>query len=147
MTRSTKKLTSGILPPCDSEVLVVEDDPQLRETALEMLALGGFSAAGAANGAEALTAVRRKAPRLILLDLRMPVLDGWAFLERRARNATLSAIPVVVLSGEPDDPRLLAKVDGWIAKPFDEATLLNTVTAILTEKPAVPVAGAARARR
>jgi two-component system response regulator CpxR len=148
MTKKTTKLTSGILPPCESEVLVVEDDPQLRETALEILALGGFMAAGAANGAEALTFLQKEAPKVILLDLRMPVLDGWAFLARRARDPVVSAVPVIVLSGEPSDPRVLAAVDGWIAKPFDESTLLNTVTAVLAAKAAThdaPVTRTARA--
>jgi CheY-like chemotaxis protein len=147
MTKKTTKLSSGILPPCESEVLVVEDDPQLRETAVEILALGGFMATGAANGAEALTFLQKEAPKVILLDLRMPVLDGWAFLDRRAQDPVASGIPVIVLSGEPSDPRLLPVVDGWIAKPLDEATLLNTVTAVLAARPATQNAPVTRATR
>src|SRR5436309_353510 len=92
-----------------------------------MLALGGFMAMGAANGAEALRHLARQTPAMILLDLRMPVLDGWSFLRQRTASAALLAIPVVILSGEPQDGRLLASVDGWIRKPFSEEELLRVV--------------------
>src|SRR5581483_6697252 len=89
-----RRLTTGILPPSAGDVLLVEDDPQVREGALEILALGGFLVAAVGNGAEALEHLTRETPALILLDLRMPVLDGWEFLRRRAASAALSEIPV-----------------------------------------------------
>jgi CheY-like chemotaxis protein len=128
---NSKRLTTARLPagPCD--VLVVDDDQQLRETALEILALGGFMAAGAGNGAEALAFLAKESPALILLDLRMPVMDGWTFLRQRAASPALAAVPVVILSGEPSEPALLGTVEGWISKPFTEEDLLNTVGGLL----------------
>lgn len=113
------------------DVLVVDDDVPLRETALETLALGGFLAAGAGNGAEALRFLITERADLILLDLRMPVLDGWSFLRHRASSPRLSGIPVMILSGEPPDTTLTAHIDGWLGKPFGEDELVEAVAAQL----------------
>jgi CheY-like chemotaxis protein len=126
-----KRLATGLLPPTAGDVLLVEDDPQLRETALEILSLGGLLVAGVANGAEALQFLATESPTLILLDLRMPVLDGWEFLRRRAANPALAKVPVVIWSGEPPDPTLRGSIDGWIPKPFTENELLEGVTGVL----------------
>jgi CheY-like chemotaxis protein len=128
---SSRRLTTARLSPGPIDVLVVDDDTPLRESALEVLALGGLMAAGARNGAEALAFVARETPALILLDLHMPVLDGWAFLRRRARDPALARIPVLVLSGEPHDAPLPGPVAGWIAKPFGEDELLEAVNRLL----------------
>jgi CheY-like chemotaxis protein len=126
-----KRLSTGLLPPTAGDVLLVEDDPQLRETALEVLALGGLLVAGVPNGAEALDFLAVETPTLILLDLQMPVLDGWEFLRRRARDRELARIPVMIWSGEPADPTLRNAIEGWIPKPFTEDQLLNGVTETL----------------
>jgi CheY-like chemotaxis protein len=128
---TTRRFKTGFVPASAGDVLVVEDDPQVRETAVEILALGGLLAAGVANGAEALRCLEHELPRLILLDLRMPVMDGWSFLRRRVASERLWAIPVIVLSGEPTDRILRSSVDGWIAKPFSEEELLGKVTEVL----------------
>jgi CheY-like chemotaxis protein len=133
MTKS--KLTTGILPPCDGEVLVVDDDPALRETAVEVLGMAGFKAAGVSNGAEALGFLAMGRADVVLLDLRMPVLDGWAFLRRRAADPTLTRIPVIVLSGEPLDASIARAVNGWLTKPFDEAGLLDAVATAMANAP------------
>lgn len=127
----SRRPKSVMIPPRAGEVLVVDDDRQLRDTAVEILALGGFQAAGVDNGAEALRWVSRETPRVILLDLRMPVMDGWEFLRRRAASPALAGISVLILSGEPRDPELLRAVDGWIAKPFTEEELLEAVGSLL----------------
>jgi CheY-like chemotaxis protein len=96
-----------------------------------MLALAGILAAGAGNGAEAVRFLTDERADLILLDLRMPVLDGWGFLRHRAASPRLSAIPVVVLSGEPEDPSLRHQIEGWLGKPFEEDALVEAVAAQL----------------
>ncbi|HEY1250648.1 MAG TPA: response regulator [Thermoanaerobaculia bacterium] len=79
-------------------VLVVDDDAAVREGLLEFLRDEGYEALGAENGRRALDLLEGgEAPRLILLDLRMPVMDGWQFLAERARRAY--PMPVVLLSG------------------------------------------------
>jgi two-component system, chemotaxis family, chemotaxis protein CheY len=133
---SSRRLTTTRLPAGATDVLVVDDDQQLRESALEVLALGGFMATGVANGAEALRQLAVETPGLVLLDLRMPVVDGWTFLRERGASQTLSAIPVVILSGEPQGRTLPPSVAGWITKPFSEEELLRVVAEVLARSPA-----------
>jgi CheY-like chemotaxis protein len=121
------KLTTSELSACQGEVLVVDDDSALRETAAEVLRLAGFNVATASNGAEALNALEERPAGVILLDLRMPVLDGWSFLRHRAAHQTLTAIPVVIMSSEPIDPALPTPIDLWLDKPFDDIGLINAV--------------------
>jgi CheY-like chemotaxis protein len=81
------------------QVLVVEDDHDLREALCSVLEGEGYSAAGFANGLEALEYLRRsEPPRLVLLDLMMPVMSGWEFREEQMKDSRLSPIPVVILS-------------------------------------------------
>jgi CheY-like chemotaxis protein len=121
------KLTTSELPACQGAVLLVDDDGALRETAAEVLRLAGFEVSTAENGAEALQFLAGASVGVILLDLRMPVLDGWGFLRHRADSAALSAIPVIIVSAEPMDPALATSTDLWLSKPFDEATLIDIV--------------------
>jgi CheY-like chemotaxis protein len=81
-------------------ILIVDDDVDIRETLQELLEDRGFEVATAASGAEALWLLRagRIRPSLILLDLMMPVLDGYGFLAEQRRDPTLAAVPVAVLS-------------------------------------------------
>jgi CheY-like chemotaxis protein len=80
-------------------VLVVEDDPDLREMMEQLLHLEGFATLTAPNGLEALNLLNAGAPvKVILLDLMMPVMDGWEFRRRQRANPKLAGIPVVVMS-------------------------------------------------
>jgi CheY-like chemotaxis protein len=112
------------------EVMVVEDDEAIRETLAEVLADEGFAVTWAANGAEALRLLRgTRAPRLILLDLMMPIMNGWELREALRRDPALACIPVVIISadnGLPQKASALA-VDGYLAKPFHLEALLSTV--------------------
>lgn len=81
-------------------VLVVDDDPDLVRLMSKFLRLEGFASASAANGQEALTYLRGGGDaNVILLDLRMPVMDGWAFRREQKSDPDLADIPIVVLSG------------------------------------------------
>jgi CheY-like chemotaxis protein len=87
-----------VKPP--ARLLVVEDDADAREAIVEALSALGYRVDQAANGAEALAWLRGAAlPSAILLDLAMPVMDGWTFRGVLRGDPALSAIPVVVLSG------------------------------------------------
>ena len=80
-------------------ILIVEDDSDLREALSEVLRDEGYSVESAADGREALDRLRRDLrPSLILLDLTMPVMNGWQFRAEQRRDPALSEIPVVVLS-------------------------------------------------
>ena len=87
-----------------STVLVVDDDPNLVRLMSKFLKLEGFATATAGNGLEALAYLRGGGGvDVILLDLRMPVMDGWTFRREQRADPTLADIPIVVLSGvEPD---------------------------------------------
>jgi CheY-like chemotaxis protein len=113
--------------------MVVEDDAETRELIAEVLRDDGYVVQTAANGAEALASLRTGAspPTLILLDLKMPVMSGWQFLDERATDQRLSHIPVLVLSADPT--RQLASSRGVVAvvgKPFDLPRLLKLVRAV-----------------
>jgi CheY-like chemotaxis protein len=88
-------------------VMVVDDDPDVRETVCDVLALQGYDVVPATNGQEALDILRARSHRIgvIVLDLMMPVLDGWRFREIQAADAELAAIPVIVVtaSGRVED--------------------------------------------
>ena len=83
-----------------ASVLIVDDNDLNRELLAEVLRAGGYATAEAADGQKALDYLHGRAarPSLILLDLMMPVMDGWEFLRRRRKEAPLAAIPVVVFT-------------------------------------------------
>ena len=105
-------------------VLVVDDDASLREQIVALLREEGYRAIGASNGREALEMAERETPRLILLDLAMPVMDGWQFLAARGSNAGARDAAVVLLSGMAfirDAPG----VAGFLTKPIRTESVLD----------------------
>jgi CheY-like chemotaxis protein len=108
-------------------VMVVEDDVCVRELVIEILGGGGFTTVGAGNGEEALHQLRDEHvhPALILLDLMMPVMDGWQFRIEQLRDPSLARIPVVVMSASDDGG---VPAEGHVGKPFDIEVLLDTVS-------------------
>src|SRR5579884_4289721 len=109
-------------------VLVVEDNESIRAALLLLLEQAGFLAAGAANGEEALRRLRGgPRPNLILLDLQMPVMDGWQFRRRQTQDPALAPIPVLVLSADEDLEQKAAnlRAAGFLQKPVDFSTLLG----------------------
>jgi CheY-like chemotaxis protein len=115
-------------------ILVVEDEFAIRETVTEVLEGEGFRVTCASNGAEALIKLDEAAepPALILLDLMMPVMDGWEFRLAQRRNPRFSEIPVIVLSaGAGMESRLAAlSPDAFLPKPFELDHLLHTVARV-----------------
>jgi CheY-like chemotaxis protein len=112
-------------------VMVVEDDYAIRETLRELLEEEGYRVTQASNGAEALARLRDSdgPPTLILLDLMMPVMDGWEFRDAIAGDPRLAEIPVIVISADHSlDKKVSAmRVQGWLAKPFELGQLLAAV--------------------
>ncbi len=112
-----------------TNALVVDDDPAVRHLLVTLLTDEGYAVAEAANGLEALDLVSRALPDIVLLDLTMPVMDGWVFLERCGLMADCPEFPVVVLSAShrrPADRRVRA----FISKPFDLDTIAQTAREI-----------------
>lgn len=109
-------------------VMVVDDDPTMRDTLSEALRHEGYHVSSARNGADALAALRRLPTSVVLLDLGMPVMDGWGFLEAREEDPKLKAIPVVVISGAAEDQARLAPYGAaWVPKPIHIDELLKTL--------------------
>jgi CheY-like chemotaxis protein len=112
-------------------IMVVEDDADISDAIASTLEDTGYSVIVAANGQEALDKLRRSVdrPNLILLDLMMPLMDGWQFRAAQTADPTLADIPVVVLSAHVDVRRAaeqMAAVD-WMRKPLDLNKLLHLV--------------------
>jgi CheY-like chemotaxis protein len=111
-------------------ILIVEDDADQRESLADLLQHEGYRVAKAANGREALQHLRSvEPPCIILLDLMMPVMNGWEFREQQQQDPRLSAIPVAVVTGirnMVDRVSALGAV-GYFQKPVDLDALLETV--------------------
>jgi len=112
-------------------ILVVEDDPGLRAAMTEALEDCGYEVACAGDGKDALAQLEASpAPSVILLDLAMPVMDGWSFRAAQRRDPRFAAIPTVVLSASIGaDACVLDGLDpaAALAKPFDLERLIATV--------------------
>ena len=109
-------------------VLIVDDDADIREILAETLGSMDFDCATAVNGLDALAVVRKMAvrPSIILLDLMMPVMDGWQLLDELKRDETIADIPVVVISAGKVDPRTPGPHE-VLNKPLDYHKLVATL--------------------
>jgi CheY-like chemotaxis protein len=114
--------------PTPNPILVVEDDDAIREFVREVLVDEGYPTLTAPNGSAALNVVRHTPPALILLDLRMPGMDGWEFLDRYHQLPAPHA-PVIVCTTASDADLRAAPVEALsvITKPFDLDYLLRLV--------------------
>ena len=103
-------------------VLVVEDDPELLLSLSEVIESEGYNVACARHGLEALGRLRGGVrPSVILLDLMMPIMNGWQFRYEQRQDSDLAKIPVVVVSAKSDSQQHAAwlEADGYISQPID----------------------------
>ena len=109
-------------------ILVVEDDMDLRDAVEWALEDSGYMVRTASNGAEALAQLELERPDLILLDMRMPVMDGWAFARLYRRRSGHQA-PIVVVTAAQDAAEWARQIQaaGYLAKPFEIDQLIRTV--------------------
>ncbi|HEX2657998.1 MAG TPA: response regulator [Polyangia bacterium] len=120
-----------------ASILLVEDDDDLREALVGALADERYQVKGVANGSEALETLKTgPRPNLILLDLLMPVMNGWVFCERVRQDPQLSKIPIVAMSGaasrDPQSPYYI-DVEAFVTKPVHMESLLETLRSVLPE--------------
>ena len=111
-------------------ILVIDDEADLRETLSIILNEEGYEVMSAGNGAEALDRLRSGAPpSLILLDLMMPVMNGWQFRAEQRQDPQLARIPVVIISADAGVETKAAplEVADCLKKPLELATLLRTI--------------------
>ena len=113
-------------------VLIVEDDDEIRGALSEILVDEGYRVEQAENGRVALDRLRHEpAPELILLDLMMPVMNGWQFRAEQMRDPELSRIPVVIISAAGSASQQVVTLDepaAFLRKPIDLDKLLQTVS-------------------
>src|SRR5258708_28054746 len=113
-------------------LLVVEDDADIREALDGLLSMEGFRVAGCGNGREALDWLRASPkPDVILLDLMMPVMDGWQFRVVQKHDPALATIPVVALSADATAKAAAIDADAYLKKPVDYETLVDTIDRLL----------------
>ena len=119
-------------------ILVVDDDPDILEALSEILEAEGFEIRRARNGKEALERLEPDPPKLIPLDLMMPVMDGWEFAQRLRQRPGLANIPIIVLSADRNvgSKALDIGAVGHLAKPFELNDLLDMVRRSLSQTPA-----------
>ncbi|HEY6201661.1 MAG TPA: response regulator [Candidatus Limnocylindria bacterium] len=108
-------------------MLVVDDDASILDTVSAILSGEGYDVVSVTSGQEALESVARKQPAVILLDMRMPVMDGWAVA--RALHAQGINVPIVVMTAAESARRWADEVgaEGYLAKPFGLDELLAAV--------------------
>ena len=109
------------------QILVVDDDPDILEALSEILEAEGYEVDRARHGQEALARIDQRRPDLILLDLMMPVMDGWEFLRLQQRDPKIARVPVIILSAL--DQARIGDVGAAAAlkKPLDFDRLLDLV--------------------
>ena len=115
-------------------MLIVDDEPQVRATVREALLYEGYTVSEAENGADALALVTRAPPDVILIDLWMPVMDGWQLRERLL--ASHPQLPVVVLSAVElkNEDLIRLEADVVVEKPFDLDDLYDAIRDVLARR-------------
>lgn len=118
------------MPQQHRHILVVEDDYAIRDALTQVLEDEGYAVSGAANGQEAMGVLhKRSSICLILLDLMMPVMNGWEFRVAQRQDPALAPIPVVVISADASAQDRVAPLDvkGFLRKPVQLDALLDLV--------------------
>jgi DNA-binding response OmpR family regulator len=121
-------------------ILVVDDEPNIRELARMYLEQGGYQVITAGNGSQALDQFRYERPALVVLDLMLPEVDGWEVC-RQIRSSSL--VPIIMLTARDDDVDKIVGLelgaDDYITKPFNPRELVARVRAVLRRASAKPI--------
>lgn len=119
-----------------NRILCIEDDVDMLELFQVLLTRHGYVVQGATKGQEGLDIIRREKPDLVILDIMMPVMDGWQVYQRMKEDETTRNIPTIVVTAKSQliDKVLgleIAKVDAYIGKPFSPQELLDSISKVL----------------
>jgi len=118
-----------------SKVLIAEDNPVNRELLRELLETRGHSVTEASDGVEALKRIDESRPDILLLDLDMPILDGFATVRRIRENSTIAALPVLAVTAyamQGDREKVLSSgFDGYLSKPIQSRLLFEEMDRFL----------------
>jgi two-component system OmpR family response regulator len=128
-------------------VLVVDDEPMIRQLVVDFLLEAGYAVDSAANGSEALRALMRHRPNAIVLDLMMPVLDATGFLELMRVNPRSARVPVIVLTAAYNAAEEAARLgaQACVTKPFELEDLVDTVARLIGRPERLPIPSANQA--
>ncbi len=124
-----------------TKIVYVEDDKDMVELVTTILNKRGFKIIGVTDSTKALTIIKKEKPTLILLDLMLPVIDGWEIYQKLKKNQETKNIPVVIITAKTEtiDKILglkVAKADGYICKPFRLQELIESIDSLIPQKPA-----------
>jgi two-component system cell cycle response regulator DivK len=129
--------SNGLQPAAATQVLLVEDNPQNLKYAQLVLGKGGYAVLTATNGEAALQVARTHRPRLVVMDVQMPVMDGLTatrLLKQDAATAGIKVLALTALAMKGDEERILAAgCDAYLTKPFQYQELLDAVRALLNQ--------------
>lgn len=116
-----------------TRILVVDDEPDMLGVIVQRLQANGYEVSTANHGQAALASLKKSTPDLIILDVLMPVMDGFTFYKEFKRDHAAAQIPVIVLTArnKMEDTFAAVGVDAFIAKPFDAQALLAKVEELL----------------
>jgi CheY-like chemotaxis protein len=126
--RDTQRIFLGY-EPMRPRVLVVDDDPDLCAVMAQLLTGEGFDTDVASNGQDGLDKAHAHPPRVIVLDMTMPVMDGWTFRALQSDDASLAAIPVVLLTAVPPARLKHIGAAATLQKPFQKEELIAAIRA------------------
>lgn len=118
------------------EIVCIEDEPEMMELVKLILTRKGYKVHGASDGMNGLALIREIRPRLVLLDLMIPDMDGWEIYQHMKSDPTVKDTPVIIVTAKAQsiDKILglhIAKVNDYITKPFGPSELLQSVEAVL----------------
>lgn len=115
------------------KILVVDDEEETRLVLENILTKEGYAVLKAANGKEALELVQKDIPDLILLDIRMPFMDGYEVCKRLKENKKTETIPIIVITAYPEEKEEALRLGGddFISKPFEKIDLIVRIRAAL----------------
>jgi signal transduction histidine kinase len=127
------------------QVLLVEDDPSIRSALRDLLSTDGCTVTAAVNGRDAMRSLRHASPPdVVLLDLMMPVMDGWEFRVEQGSDPTLAAIPVIAMSADGSPKARAIAADAYVRKPIDYDHLVGQIRSVTGRSAQRRLAGANR---
>jgi CheY-like chemotaxis protein len=114
------------------KILIIEDDISIRELLVDVLEQKGYLVFASVNGADGIKSLEQGTPDLILMDVAMPIMDGYAFRKEVLLNSNWNKIPVIAMSSDHQCDKKLSEhgINNFISKPLNIVHLLNTIKSI-----------------
>jgi DNA-binding response OmpR family regulator len=135
-TKTDPRKDNAMTNAAKPRILVVEDDPDLRTIVRLQLGSLGYQINEATNGAEGFQAIQEELPDCVILDLMMPVMDGFGFLKRVKSVLALQDVPIIILTASEDERNKVRgfqyQADVYMSKPYDLQELTDEVERLCT---------------